>query len=166
MTRGVCDRRRAHTCCWSRHEGGSGLFEVEGLRCARIELVSGDLVGSGFGMHQQVVLAVQQLPRQARILIAQSLGAGIHPAHRAGPLLDFDLPADTGIHIEGELSMRILWCEAPWIDSRFAMPSLRCPATGVSSRRMYRSQQPAMRYRSCPRSGIEVCFPSRPTERI
>ncbi len=73
LTRGVCDRRRAHTCCWSRHEGGSGLFEVEGLRCARIELVSGDLVGSGFGMHQQVVLAVQQLPHQARILIAQSL---------------------------------------------------------------------------------------------
>ncbi len=84
-------------------------------------------------MHQRVVVvfAVQQLPHQARILIAQSLGAGIHPAHRAGPpLLDFDLPADTGLHIEGELSMRILWCEAPWIDSRFAMPSLRSPATG------------------------------------
>lgn len=75
MTRGVCDRRRAHTCCWSRHEGGSGLYEVEGLRGARIELVSDDLVGSGFGMHQRVVVvfAVQQLLHQARILIAQSL---------------------------------------------------------------------------------------------
>lgn len=48
---------------------------MEGLRCARIELVSGDLVGSGFGMHQRVVVvfAVQQLLHQARILIAQSL---------------------------------------------------------------------------------------------
>jgi hypothetical protein len=48
---------------------------VEGLRGARIELVSDDLVGSGFGMHQRVVVvfAVQQLLHQARILIAQSL---------------------------------------------------------------------------------------------
>lgn len=44
--------------------------------------------------------------RGARTVIRQS--TGIRPAHRAGPLLDFDLPADTGIHIEGELAMRIL----------------------------------------------------------
>lgn len=106
------DRRRAHTCCWSRHEGGSGLYEVEGLRGARIELVSGDLVGSGFGMHQQVVVvfAVQQLLHQARISIAQSLQRFRIQVQEfilrigQGHLLDFDLPADTGLHIEGELS--------------------------------------------------------------
>ncbi|MBF7736038.1 hypothetical protein [Rhodococcus erythropolis] len=74
--------------------------------------MSGDLVGSGFGMHQQVVVvfAVQQLLHQARISIAQSLQRFRIQVQEfilrigQGHLLDFDLPADTGLHIEGELS--------------------------------------------------------------